>query len=88
MFFIIYRQSVKGSTLVRNYIKNVCFAGFMNDIYSLFFNVTNNNYSFQIDSSIGIAMQVLQHYPYLHTSVFSTNFLPRPGPPFLPDFLP
>ena len=34
--FIIYRQSAKGSTLVRNYIKNVCFAGFMNDIYSFY----------------------------------------------------
>ena len=67
--------------------KNVCFAGFMNDIYSLFFNVTNNNFSFQIDTSIGIAVQVLQPYHYIHTSVFSTNFLPRPGPPFLLDFL-
>ena len=87
--FIYYISSVcqRQYTSSKLY-KNVCFAGFMNDIYSLFFNVTNNNYSFQIDSSIGIAMQVLQHYPYLHTSVFSTNFLPRPGPPFLPDFLP
>ena len=40
------------------------------------FNVTNNNFSFQIYTSIGIVVQVLQPYPYLHASVFSTNFLP------------
>ena len=48
-----------------------------------FFNVTNNNSSFHIDTSIGTAVQVLQPYPYLHTSVLSTNFLRRPGLPFL-----
>ena len=42
---------------------------------------------FHIDTSIGTAVQVLQPYPYLHTSVFSTNFLPRPGQPFILDFI-
>ena len=87
--FIYYISSVcqRQYTSSKLCKKNVCFAGFMNDIYSLFFNVTNNNFSFQIDTSIGIAVQVLQPYHYIHTSVFSTNFLPRPGPPFLLDFL-
>ena len=39
-------------------------------IIYLFSNVTNNNSSFQMDTSIGIAVQVLQPYPYLDTSVF------------------
>ena len=30
------RQYANGSTLVQNYIKKVCCANFMNDIYSLF----------------------------------------------------
>ena len=87
--FIYYISSVcqRQYTSSKLCKKNVCFAGFMNDIYSLFFNVTNNNFLFQIDTSIGIAVQVLQPYHYMYTSVFSTNFLPRPGPPFLLDFL-
>ena len=87
--FIYYISSVckRQYTSSKLCKKNVCFAGFMNDIYSLIFNVTNNSFSFQIDTSIGIAVQVLQPYHYKHTSVFSTNFLPRPGPPFLLDFL-
>ena len=87
--FIYYISSVcqRQYTSLKLYKKNVCFAGFMNDIYILFFNMTNNNFSFQIDTSIGIAVQVLQPYHYIHTSVLSTNFLPRPGPPFLLDFL-
>ena len=87
--FIYYISSVSQRQYTSSKLckKNVCFAGFMNDIYSLFFNVTNNNFSFQIDTSIGIAVQVLQPCHYIHTSVFSTNFLSRPGPPFLLDFL-
>ena len=43
-------------------------------IVYLYFNLTNQNFSFQIDNSIGIAVQVLQHYPYLHTSFFPQIF--------------
>ena len=59
--FIYYISSVcqRQYTSSKLCKKNVCFAGFMNDIYSLFFNVTNNNFLFQIDTSIGIAVQVL-----------------------------
>ena len=71
MLFIYYISSVcqRQYTSSKLCKKNVCFAGFMNDIYSLFFNVTNNNFSFQMASPCRFCSPITIYIPQFFSQI-------------------